>query len=356
MNLRSLLLSVFVVTVLFGAIHASRLSTLIFGESFLDTAKQPAGLQMVSSAEKLLEGLSKDQKTKAALAFDDKDRTNWHFVPYQENKKSLRKGLPLQDMTAAQKDAAMALLRAGTSADGYTKATTIMSLESILRELEKNGANVRDPEWYFFTVFGTPAKTGKWGWRVEGHHLSLNFVIDDGKIVASTPAFFGANPALLKQGDKKGQRTLSEAEDFARDLFKSLDDGQKKIAFQEKQFGEIEEGKAKPNVGEAKGLSADKMTDAQRKTLQKLIQSYANRMPPEIADVEMKQVEDAGLDKVHFAFAGGVEEGDKHTYRIQGPTFVVEFLNVQEDSAKNPANHIHSSWRNIKGDFGTASP
>jgi hypothetical protein len=356
MNLRRLLLATFVVAVLFGAIHANRLTTLLFGETFLDAAKQPAGVQMISSAEKLVESLSKDQKTKAALDFDDKERTNWHFVPYQENKKPLRKGLPLQDMTAEQKETAMALLRAGTSADGYTKATTIMSLEAILRELEKNGANVRDPEWYFFTVFGKPAKTGKWGWRVEGHHLSLNFVIDDGKVVASTPAFFGANPALLKQGAKKGQRTLPEAEDFARDLFKSLDEVQKKVAYQEKQFGEIEEGKAKPNVGEAKGLPAEKMTETQRKTLQRLLQSYAERMPPEVAVVELKQVEDAGLEKVHFAYAGGVEEGEKHTYRIQGPTFVVEFLNVQEDSAKNPANHIHSSWRNIKGDFGLASP
>jgi hypothetical protein len=356
MNLRRLLLGVFVVAILFGAIQAHRLTTLLFGETFLDTAKQPAGMQMVASAEKLLNSLNKDQKPKASLEFDDKERTNWHFVPYQEAKKPLRKGLPLQDMTGEQKETALALLRAGTSADGYTKATTIMSLEAILRELEKNGANVRDPEWYFFTIFGKPAKTGKWGWRVEGHHLSLNFVIDDGKVVASTPAFFGANPALLKQGDKKGQRTLPEAEDFARDLFKSLDDGQKKVAFQEKQFGEIEEGKAKPNVGEAKGLPADKMTDTQRKTLQKLLQSYANRMPPEVAEVELKQVEDAGLDKVHFAFAGSVEEGEKHTYRIQGPTFVVEFLNIQEDSAKNPANHTHSSWRNIKGDFGITSP
>jgi hypothetical protein len=215
---------------------------------------------------------------------------------------------------------------------------------------------VRNPEWYFFTVFGTPSKTGKWGWRVEGHHLSLNFVIDDGKVVASTPAFFGANPATLKQGPNKGQRTLPEAEDLARDLFKSLDGEQKKVAQQDKEFPEIEEGKAKPNVGDPKGLLATKMTEAQRKTLKKLLQSYANRMPPEVAEVELKQAEDAGLEKVHFAYAGGIDDGEQHTYRIQGPTFVVEFLNVQEDSAKNPANHIHSAWRNIKGDFGLIKP
>jgi hypothetical protein len=355
MNLRRLVLATFVVVVLVGVVHFGRLMPL-FGTSNLDTAKEPAGVQMALNADKLLGALSKEQKAKAALGFDDKDRTNWHFVPYQENKKTLRKGLPLEEMTADQKKAAFALLKAGTSPDGYTKATTIMSLEAILKDLEKNGANVRNPEWYFFTIFGSPAKTGKWGWRVEGHHLSLNFVIEDGKVVSSTPAFFGANPATLKQGPDKGRRALPDAEDLARELFKSLDDEQKKTAEQAKLFPEIEEGKAKPNVGDAKGLPSEKMTKGQRKTLQKLLESYANRMPSEVAEVELKQIEDVGLDKVHFAYSGGVSEGEKYTYRIQGPTFVVEFLNIQEDSATNPANHIHSSWRNIKGDFGTSTP
>jgi hypothetical protein len=219
MNLRRLLLAAFVVAVLIGVVQVNRVMTLPIGEAPIDTAKEPAGVRMAASADKLLASLNKEQQAKAALEFDDKERTNWHFVPYQENKKPLRKGLPLQEMNAEQKETALGLLRAGTSGDGYTKATTIMSLENILRELEKNGSNVRDPEWYFFTIFGKPSKTGKWGWRVEGHHLSLNFVIDDAKVVGSTPAFFGANPATIKQGSKKGQRTLPEAEDLARELF-----------------------------------------------------------------------------------------------------------------------------------------
>ena len=139
-----------------------------------------------------------------------------------------------------------------------------MSLENILRELEKNGANVRNPEWYFVSIFGKPAKTGKWGWRIEGHHLSLNFTLEDGKVIASTPAFFGANPALVMEGDKKGLRTLPEAEDYAQELFASLDDDEKKVAFQAKQFPEIEEGKAKPNAGAPVGLPASKMNEKQR--------------------------------------------------------------------------------------------
>src|SRR5437764_549078 len=151
---------------------------------------------MSVAADKFLSTLSEEQKKKVSFSFDDKERTNWHFVPLQDkSKKSTRKGVPLEEMNAEQKAAALALVKAGTSMSGYDKAVTIMSLEAILRDLEKSGAMVRNPDWYFFTVYGTPGKTGKWGWRVEGHHLSLNFAIDNGKVASVTPSFFGANPA-----------------------------------------------------------------------------------------------------------------------------------------------------------------
>ena len=323
------------------------------GVAYVRQANEPTGVKMAYAAEKFLTSLDGDQKAKATYAFDDKERLNWHFVPLQDSqRRPTRKGLPLQDMTEAQKEAAKELVKAGTSSDGYNKATTIMSLESILAELEKGGSMVRNPEWYFFTIFGTPSKTGKWGWRVEGHHLSLNFALDGGQIVAATPAFFGANPATVRQGPQKGKRTLGEADELARDLFKALDEDQKKIAFQEKEFPEIEGQSPAPHVGEPKGLPAAKMTEEQRGILIKLLKAYASRMPADIGEAEMSEVEKAGIDKVHFAYAGGLEPGKPHTYRVQGPKFVVEFLNVQPDSAKNPANHIHSAWRNVKGDFG----
>src|SRR5205807_1321196 len=152
-----------------------------------------------------------------------------------------RKGIPLEDMNAEQRKAALELVKAGTSAAGDRTALSIMSLESILRELEKGGRMVRNPQWYFFTVFGKPSRTGKWGWRVEGHHLALNFVIDRGAVLSATPNFFGANPATVKAGPKKGQRTLPAAEDLALELFRSLDAGQQKAAHQEKNFPEIKE-------------------------------------------------------------------------------------------------------------------
>jgi hypothetical protein len=269
-------------------------------------------------------------------------------------KKSTRKGLPLEDMTEEQRKAALELVKAGTSERGYTAATTIMSLESILHELERGGSMVRDPQWYFFTLFGTPSNTGKWGWRVEGHHLSLNFVIDGGQVQSATPAFFGANPATVMDGERKGTRALADADDLAKELYKSLNEEQQQIAHQDKEFPEIEGRTRVPKAGEPKGLAFAKMEPKQQELLRKLIESYARRMPADVAEAEMSDVRKSGLDAVHFAFAGDPETGKPHTYRVQGPTFVIEFLNVQADSAKNPANHIHSAWRTIKGDFGLA--
>lgn len=332
----------------------------LVGAACLSKESDSAGVQMSDAAAKLANSFNDEQKSKALFGFDSKERTNWWFVPLQENKKPLRKGLRFDQMTREQKDTTLALVRAGTSGAGFLKATTIMSLEAVLAELEKNGENVRNPGWYFLSIFGTPSKAGKWGWRIEGHHLSLNFVIDRGKIVASTPAFFGANPALIKnkteKGPKKDYRTLPEAEDLALQLFASLSDEQKKSARQPKQFAEIEQGKPAAHPAEPKGIAAEKMNEKQRGLLVKLIQSYADRMPSEVAAAEMADVRAAGIDKVHFAFAQDTRApGKPYTYHIQGPTFLIEFLNVQADSAGNPANHIHSCWRNLRGDFGIAA-
>jgi hypothetical protein len=314
---------------------------------------EPAAARMSSAAEKFVNSLDAGQKAKALFDFDDHERTNWHFVPYQAKKKPLRKGLRLDEMTAEQKTAAIRLVEAGTSQSGLARATTIMSLETILRELEKNGVNVRDPGWYFFSVFGTPAKTGKWGWRVEGHHLSLNFTLDQGRVAGATPFFFGANPAEVKAGPRKGLRTLPEAEEPAHRLIAALDDEQRKVARQPKQFPEIEEAKAAARPTAAVGLPASRMTDAQRAILRELLDGYVGRMPTEVATEELSRVQAAGIDNVHFAYAREENKpGQPCTYRVQGPTFVIEFLDVQEDSARNPANHIHSVWRDLPNDFG----
>jgi len=315
---------------------------------------ESSGGRMVKAASTFLANLSDEQKARAGFEFDSKERTRWHFIPLQDkNKKYTRKGLPLDEMSAEQKKLAFALLRAGTTETGNKQAVTIMSLEAILREQEaRKGQMVRNPEWYFVSIFGKPTKSGMWGWRVEGHHLSLNFTLKGDEVISATPSFFGANPAEVKSGKNKGLRILDASESLAIKLFTSLSDEQKKTAYRDKPFPEIPQAEAKPNVGPPQGLAASEMNEAQRVLLARLLDAYTQRMPQEVAAKEMKEIKNAGVGKIHFAYTGGTEPGQPHTYRVQGPTFVVEFINEQKDSAGNPANHIHSAWRRIGGDFG----
>jgi Protein of unknown function (DUF3500) len=335
---------------------ALALATLAFVTGIAYVAQQlNTGANIVSAAQAFVDTLSADQKKQGVFEFDNEERFNWHFIPLQDPKtrKYTRKGVPLEEMSDKQKAAALALLKAGTSESGHAEVTTIMSLESILLAQEgPKSAMVRNPGWYFFTVFGTPSKTGKWGWRVEGHHLSINVTMDGTQIVSASPTFFGANPAEVKSGPNKGKRILPQTEDYARDLFKSLDADQKKVALQAKSFDEPQARLKAPKLGAPVGLAATKMTKDQKDTLHKLVKTYTNRMPADVAEREMKLVTDAGLDKVHFAYTGETEPSKGFTYRVHGPTFVIEFLNIQADSGKNPANHIHSCWRRIQGDFG----
>ncbi len=326
------------------------IATLVGIALVRDKVESPSD-QMVAAADRFLATLTPEQKKIATFDFNDKERTNWHFIPMQKGDQSARKGLELAKMTEKQKKAAFDLLRAGTSRKGYNQATTIMSLEAVLHKLEKNGRFTRSPDWYHVSIFGKPSKNGQWGWRLEGHHLSLNFTLNKGKIVSATPAFFGSNPATLMVGKRKGFRALPECETLAMKLFSSLDKKQLSVAKREKHFPEVEQGKSAPNVGKAEGLAASQMTADQKSTLMKLVEAYARRMPPMVGREQLKRVKKAGVDKIHFAFS---KPGDKkaYTYRVQGPTFVIEFLNTQTDPQRNPANHVHSVWRNIEGDFG----
>ncbi|MBL8799155.1 MAG: DUF3500 domain-containing protein [Planctomycetia bacterium] len=328
---------------------------VLTGVAYVNQVTETSGTKMAAAAEKFLSTLSAEQKARATFGFDDKERLNWHFIPLEKDKKSTRKGLPLEDMSKEQKEAALEILRAGAGAEGFTKATTIMALEGILLEAEKGSGPTRNPNWYFFTVFGAPSKTGQWGWRVEGHHLSLNFTMDKGAVVSATPAFFGANPALVQNGDKKGLRPLPEAEAPVKELFDALTDDQKTVAVQAKGFPEAG-AKTTQHKGEPVGLPGEKMNDKQKGLLFKVIEGYAQRMAPDVAAAQIAEVKQAGLDKVYFALSGTPgQQGKGYTYRVQGPTFIIEFLNEQADGFKNPANHIHSSLRNLKGDFGLSA-
>jgi hypothetical protein len=238
---------------------------------------------------------------------------------------------------------------------GYVKATSVMSLDQILFELERNqpagrgGTLVRDPERYYLSIFGEPTATGTWGWRVEGHHVSVNVTMDKGKFVASSPTFLGANPAEVRTGPRKGLRVLAGEEDLARQLLGSLNAEQKKAAILDvKAPNDIITSNARePKIGAAAGLAAGKMNAKQKDMLVSVIREYAERIAPEASAATMKEIMSQGIDKVYFAWLGSEERGQPHYYRIQGTDFLIEYDNVQ-----NNANHIHSVWRDLKNDWG----
>jgi hypothetical protein len=314
----------------------------------------PPTARMADAAAKFLAALDPDARKKATFDFGDKHRLAWFFTPQQDKeKKFTRKGVRLEEMSAAQKAAALELLKTGLSAKGYEQAATIMSLEGLLADLEgPKGAMTRNTGWYFVSVFGEPSITGNWGWRFEGHHLSVNYTLGKGEVVSATPMLLASNPADVKDGAKKGLRPLPEIEDHARALIKSLTPDQDKVAKQAKDFAEIKEGQPTAGVGPPVGVTSDDLTAGQKATLFKLLQAYADRMPEELAAAEMKRAKATAADRLYFGYSGSPEPGKPYTYRVQGPEFVVEFLNVQADSARNPANHIHSAWRRLPGDFG----
>jgi hypothetical protein len=315
----------------------------------------PTATKMAAAAKAYLATLTPEQKAKGSFPFDSKNRLVWFFTPQQDKeKKATRIGLPLSEQTAEQKAAALALLKTGLSEKGFEQASTIMSLEGVLLDLEKNGAMVRNPGWYFVSVYGDPSNTSDWSWRFEGHHMSVNYTLGKGEVVSATPLMFGANPADIKDGPRKGLRTLPGIENLARELISSLTPEQDKVAKQAKDFAEIQENKTRAGVDGPVGVTMAQMNDVQKKTLSSLLKEYTDRMPADLAAVEAKRAASADPAKLYFGYSGSIVPGKPYTYRIQGPTFVVEFLNIQADSAKNPANHIHSAWRVLPADFGLA--
>ena len=313
-------------------------------------AAERSSANMANAATAFVNSLTPEQRKQAAFAFNSDERVHWNFIPTEAFP---RNGLTVKEMTEAQRKLAHDLLKAGLSQRGYLTATSIMDLETVLGDLEQRGRSAegmrRDPVRYYFSVFGTPSAKQTWGWRVEGHHVSLHFTVVNGTLVASSPAMFGSNPAEVPDGPKKGTRLLAAEEDGARSLLIALDATQRtKAVINSVAPNEIlTTNKLDINPLSPVGITADALTASQRDQLMRLIEVYTGFMADDIAADRMARLKKAGLEKIAFAWAGEPERGKKHYYRIQGPTFLVEYDNTQ-----NNGNHIHSIWRDFTGDFG----
>ena len=313
------------------------IAVLALGQS---NSPQPSGME--EAAQAFLDLLDDEAHALAQRPFEDEERFNWHFVPRQRN------GLPLKAMNEAQRKATHALLQSALSEQGYRKATDVITLEGILGVLENNPTR-RDPEQYYVMIFGAPSEDAPWGWRFEGHHLSLNFSSVTNEVVATTPAFFGANPATVPSGERKGWRVLATEEDRARTLLGLLDDTQRARALIATTAPRdiITGNDRHARMERFEGLPASAMTPAQRDTLLRLVKAYTHNMPPDAAATAWHRIEEAGIGKLHFAWAGSMQRGEGHYYRIHGPTLLLEYDNTQ-----NNANHIHTVWRGFDNDFG----
>jgi hypothetical protein len=320
-------------------IKSSLIVLLLFSPSvYAQTA------QLASKANEFLHMLDEAQRARTRYNFEDEERLNWHFIPRGRN------GISLNDLNEKQRQAALNLLKASLSQQGYQKATNIMALENVLREVESRGQDdkYRDPLNYYFTVFGSPETEDVWGWRFEGHHISINFSASDGMLVSSTPTFWGSNPAIVRSGRETGKQVLKQETDLGFTLVNSLDMKQLKTAvFAEKAPAEIITGNQQAaGLQEPKGLAYTEMKEAQKKLFLQLLNVYVKNYQLGFSKRLMAKIEKAGIENLSFAWAGSLQPGAGHYYRIQGPMLLIEYDNTQ-----NNANHVHTVVRDLTNDF-----
>ncbi len=327
------------------------------GQSVTRAAKAATDLRddIQTHAKTFLQSLTVEQRKQTMFRFDDEERFDWHYIPRE------RKGLPLRVMNAAQKQAALQLLKSSLSQEGYDKARGIMALEDVLRVIENRPANdtYRDPDQYAFSIFGDPSGKEPWSWRVDGHHLAMQFLIGagptgEGRVLAQTPIFFGSNPAVVRvDGPEKGKQVLKEETMHAFALLASLDTAQvRRATLAAVAYPDIVTGnRRKLSLDRMDGLRMGDMTPTQRALFTELLKVYLGRYRVTLAKQQLDKLTKAGLDELRFAWAGDltptVGAGKGWYYRIHGPTILIEYDNTQTN-----ANHIHTVVRDLTNDFG----
>lgn len=291
-----------------------------------------------------LHSLNREQINKVQFPFNHNSKEKWHYFPASMIP---RAGISLGELNQVQKDLFFDLLSSSLSETGYSKTKQIISLENVLAETSSN-SSMRDPDKYFIAFYGNPEKDSLWAWCFQGHHLSINFTVLNGKTEIS-PRFMGANPAIVKSGKRKGERTLAREEDLGMELINSMSPKQKeKAIIRERAYFDIQTTNL-PKVYplEPTGIKLEELEQQQKTVLLDLINEYLATMPEELVTKRLENLKQEESGEIRFAWAGATQSGEGHYYRIQGKSFLIEFDNTQ-----NNANHIHSVWRDFDGDFG----
>lgn len=321
----------------------SVIAVLWGGMLFAQQSQVALSQDIVDATSSFMASLSASQRQKATYDFDDEERLNWHFIPRDRN------GVVLKELNAQQLTAARTLLQSLFSARGFEKTENIRELESVLAAIEVNGRFVRDPDDYYITVFGAPSMNTSWAVRYEGHHLAFNWTFVGGNGIASSPQFFGTNPAEVRSGPKQGTRVLAAEEDMARALVKSLNRSQAAAAILDGEAPRdiFTSADKKITALDDVGVSYAALDSSQQQMLMGLIEEVASAQPAAVAVARLRTIREEGLENIKFAWIGSLERGDGHYYRVQGPGFLIEYDNTQND-----ANHVHLVWRDFEGDFG----
>lgn len=322
-----------------------RIALLMILLAAITTAKAQS---ISKAANDFIATLNASQKQLTLFPFDSEERYKFHYFPIDD-----RKGIPLDKMSADQKKLAMKMLSACLADNTVKKINDIIELENILKVIEnrKPDDHFRDPGKYHIAVFGVPGDTKIWGWRFEGHHVSFHFSAKDNALVAGTPGFLGSNPAIVQEGAQKGKEVLKDEKEVALKLLKSFGaDQMKKVLLTTDAPGDIiTRIDRKAMIKDPGGITFSEMNEGQRENFLQLIRLYVTRYKKEFADKMLKDIRNAGLDKLRFAWAGHTETGigHPHYYRIVGPTLIIEYDNTQ-----NNANHVHTVVRDLVNDYG----
>ena len=305
------------------------------------TPERPDARPMLDAWQALAGDLGPDAMQRMGFAFEGDTRTEWYYTPVE------RQGFPRGDMNDRQRVLLRRLLETGLGSPGAEKALGAIRVEEVLFR-QSGGRAMRNPGLYFLSTFGVPSSSGAWGWRFEGHHLSVNFTVLGDRIVSATPAFFGANPAIVPEGDPDaGFELLAAEQNKAYELLGAFGEGQRNLVISDERPSDILTRNApSAEMGAPEGIAFGDMTGGQKELLLELLGVFAARMSPELVDYQMAKIRQAGMERVHFVWAGPTTAGEQHYFRIHGPTFVVEW-NIQ-----GGGNHIHSVWRDFEDDFG----
>lgn len=300
----------------------------------LAPTKRSGGVSMEATAQAFLGSLDSNLRSKAQLEFGSENRLDWHYVPRE------RRGVAIGELSPPQRMAAHDLLRSALSAQGYLKVHGIFVLEEILK---------RDPGLYFLSVFGAPGGEDPWGWRIEGHHLSLNFSAGEDSFVSHTPFFLGSQPSEVELGHHAGLKVLAEEEELARQLVSMLDEKQLALAhLNAEPPADIILAPGRDRTFEKRiGLPLELMDVDQRTAFFQLLEQYVFNLRAPLAQIELERIRANGIQNIHFLWIGSLERGAPHYYRIHGPHFAIEYDNVQ-----NGANHAHSVWHDLELSFG----